>query len=191
MKNRITIEEFEKLFAKANREWDGIGSKKTGGKISIQGKSIYLYSQRYKLFAEQGYTCTHCGKKGTYFSIDESANGKMYHLNLRAEDGSLITKDHIIPVCAGGKSELSNYQVFCEECNKAKGDSIPEGITPPGFYTEDNQFYPSIASVLYNFSSIYDKKVKKGTLLAVAEKFIKAVINKEEYWGHHWTWIQE
>lgn len=32
--------------------------------------------------------------------------------------------DHIIPVCAGGKSDISNLQALCRTCNRKKGGRI-------------------------------------------------------------------
>lgn len=39
---------------------------------------------------------------------------------------SALTKDHVVPVSAGGENKLSNLQVLCRECNSLKADHLPD-----------------------------------------------------------------
>jgi 5-methylcytosine-specific restriction endonuclease McrA len=53
----------------------------------------------------------------------------VWHLNLYAEGPGnkkiLMTKDHIIPACKGGKGTLDNLQPMCAKCNnEVKGNRI-------------------------------------------------------------------
>ena len=34
---------------------------------------------------------------------------------------STISVDHVIPICEGGKSRISNYLLACIKCNKERG----------------------------------------------------------------------
>jgi hypothetical protein len=47
------------------------------------------------------------------------------HFNLYAADGTLMTKDHIIPKSKGGIDKVHNMQTMCYPCNKAKGAVYP------------------------------------------------------------------
>jgi hypothetical protein len=58
-------------------------------------------SLRYDVLKRDSFTCRSCG-----------ANGKESRLEV----------DHITPVSKGGKSELSNLQTLCQDCNGGKGD---------------------------------------------------------------------
>jgi hypothetical protein len=62
-------------------------------------------SQRQKnaVFARDGLKCKSCG-----------AEPEIDHLHI----------DHVIPVNAGGSSELSNLQVLCRPCNLQKANKI-------------------------------------------------------------------
>ncbi|MGQ9629971.1 MAG: HNH endonuclease [bacterium] len=55
---------------------------------------------RFEVLHRDSYRCRACGR-GT-------------------EDGVKLQVDHIIPVDWGGKTELSNLQTLCEECNAGK-----------------------------------------------------------------------
>lgn len=54
----------------------------------------------HMIFLRDGYTCQYCGKKFAYSSL---------------------TKDHIVPVCYGGKSTFENLVCACSPCNGKRG----------------------------------------------------------------------
>ena len=92
----------------------------------IDGFNVRPVSLRYMTFYQKGTKCVCCGKKATHFKLcgDETTNRR--HFNLFADDGTLFTKDHIIPKSKGGLNKVSNMQTMCEECNREKGNSYPD-----------------------------------------------------------------
>lgn len=76
--------------------WDA-KSRVERGKVSNK--------MRFAIYARDGYRCKMCGR---YF-------GK-YSKGLEI--------DHIIPIAKGGKTEMSNLQTLCHNCNYKKGDKI-------------------------------------------------------------------
>lgn len=58
---------------------------------------------RYRVLSRDNYTCQSCGK---------SSKETTLHV------------DHIIPISKGGKTEISNLQVLCSECNQGKSDKV-------------------------------------------------------------------
>lgn len=94
--------------------------------IFVDGFNVRPVSLRYMTFYQNGTKCVCCGKEGTHFKMCGDANTNRRHFNLFAEDGTLITKDHIIPKSKGGLDKASNMQTMCEECNRAKGNSHPD-----------------------------------------------------------------
>jgi hypothetical protein len=101
-------------------------------------------SQRYDLFKNH-CQCVRCGVEGVKFLLQAHAHrpGLLQrqwfdkdgiisypkpvfraHFNLFGErNGGLVmlTKDHIKPVCQGGRSIANNYQTMCAHCNHKKG----------------------------------------------------------------------
>lgn len=122
----VTNQVVEGLFAKGlrrgDKEFKAVVERDYGGHM------VKMDSLRYQLFATKGCKCVRCGIEGTFFSLERHAGQEnapqRYHFNLYATepDGSwrLLTKDHIIPVCKGGKDVLPNLQVMCTKCNKLK-----------------------------------------------------------------------
>ena len=96
-------------------------------RTTIGSISVKMYSLRYNLFKENGVTCINCGLKGKYFSLEQDlypSNPDRFHFNLygiRDDVPVLITKDHIVPKCSGGRNTMSNFQVMCTTCNTLKG----------------------------------------------------------------------
>lgn len=120
----FTIEEVFKLISRAREiQLD---------RIVINGHQVKVWSDRYSLFMTKGITCVRCGLVGTHFALERSkgnTENDSYHFNLYAtiNDGErLMTKDHIMPKCSGGKDVLMNYQTMCTRCNNRKGSRIPE-----------------------------------------------------------------
>ena len=93
--------------------------------IEVDGFQVHPISLRYMTFYQKGTKCVCCGKEGTYFQLTGDPNTNRRHFNLYADDGTLITKDHIIPTSKGGLNRVSNMQTMCEPCNKAKGSKCP------------------------------------------------------------------
>jgi hypothetical protein len=93
--------------------------------IEVDGFQVHPISLRYMTFYQKGTKCVCCGKEGAYFQLTGDPNTNRRHFNLYAEDGTLITKDHIVPKSKGGIDRVSNMQTMCEPCNKEKGAFYP------------------------------------------------------------------
>jgi len=66
--------------------------------FEIKRKSVGL-SLRYDVLNRDKFKCIACGKSAK---------------------NSVLEIDHIIPVSAGGKTEIGNLQTLCFECNRGK-----------------------------------------------------------------------
>ncbi len=58
---------------------------------------------RAQVMARDGYRCRHCGVSPNH------------------DPGVVLHVDHITPISKGGKSDLSNLQTLCQDCNLGKG----------------------------------------------------------------------
>lgn len=92
----------------------------------LDGIHIYRASLRYMTFYQKGMVCPSCGKVGTHFRLCGDSESNRRHFNLYADDGTLFTKDHIIPKSKGGANKVENLQPMCVNCNKAKGNYCPD-----------------------------------------------------------------
>jgi len=93
--------------------------------IEVDGFKVHPISLRYMTFYQKGTKCICCGKEGAYFQLDGDEGTNRRHFNLYADDGTLMTKDHIIPKSKGGADRASNMQTMCAPCNKIKGAFYP------------------------------------------------------------------
>lgn len=98
---------------------------------NIAGDLINMTSLKLQTFASDGVRCRICGCKGSYFAKEKYAGEPYYHLNLYAlKEGRevLMTKDHIVPLAAGGRDRLKNFQTLCVECNRKKADTTQQKV---------------------------------------------------------------
>lgn len=102
------------------------GYRRNRKSIEVEGFQVYTQSLRYATFYQKGCTCAACGKVGSYFLLESGDNAnKRRHFNLYADDGTLMTKDHIVPTSRGGKyNSVENLQTMCVTCNRAKGANL-------------------------------------------------------------------
>lgn len=70
-----------------------------------QQRKLFSCSLRYKILKRDNFRCKYCGRG--------------------VEDGVKLNVDHIIPISKGGKTEESNLQTLCWECNIGKFDDNP------------------------------------------------------------------
>ena len=68
---------------------------------SVLNIRAFTDSQKRTIYEQQGGVCPHCGKKYKY----EGMEG-----------------DHITPWSKGGKTELANLQMLCQDCNRRKSN---------------------------------------------------------------------
>ena len=128
MDKKYSVQEVFKMIGDEylNRSSD---ENKCHSDIEVDGFKVHPVSLRYMTFYQKGTKCVCCGKEGAYFQLDADRNGvqaeSRRHFNLYAEDGTLMTKDHIIPKSKGGRDNVSNLQTMCYPCNKAKGATYP------------------------------------------------------------------
>ena len=105
----------------------------TRGSIEVDGYLVKQQSLRYATFYQKGTTCVCCGKQGTHFKLDvergvDPESTKRRHFNLYAEDGTLMTKDHIRPKSLGGEDCVENLQTMCKTCNELKRSTPQEDL---------------------------------------------------------------
>ncbi len=60
------------------------------------------------LFARDGYSCQYCGRHRRELGHRE-----------------FLTRDHLLPLCRGGKNSWDNVLTACTRCNHKKGNQTP------------------------------------------------------------------
>jgi 5-methylcytosine-specific restriction endonuclease McrA len=123
---KYSIEEVFNLLGQDALNISEVGFRRHRESIEVDGYKVYTKSLRYATFYQKGCKCARCGKEGTYFQLDSGDQPERRHFNLYAADGTLITKDHIVPKKHGGKDTVDNMQTMCVICNRAKGCDMPQ-----------------------------------------------------------------
>lgn len=177
-----------------NRSGDG---NKHRSDIEVDGFKVRPISLRYMTFYQKGTKCACCGKEGTYFQLDGDESTNRRHFNLYANDGTLITKDHIIPKSKGGVDRVSNMQTMCYPCNKAKGAIYPglEREYIIGTHTNGKEIcFSTIEKAAYhiaiNSNNLNAKKIPKEEAIKGAIKCVMciqgAIENQTRYANYTW-----
>lgn len=168
--------------------------------IEVDGFQVYSRSLRYMTFYQKGVKCACCGKEGAYFQLTGEPGTNRRHFNLYAEDGTLMTKDHIIPRSKGGQDKISNMQTMCVDCNKAKGNQYDGDGKPLKEYiiATNNSGYEMCFSTLHKAvfhlathqHKLLSKKTPKEECLKGAVtcvlKLQAAINNDIPYGGYIW-----
>ena len=123
---KYSIEEVFNLLGQDALNISEVGFRRHRESIEVDGYKVYTKSLRYATFYQKGCKCARCGIEGTYFQLDSGDQPERRHFNLYAADGTLITKDHIVPKKHGGKDTVDNMQTMCVICNRAKGCHMPQ-----------------------------------------------------------------
>lgn len=164
----------------------------------IDGFNVRPISLRYKTFYQKGTKCVCCGKEGTHFKLCGDATTNRRHFNLFAEDGTLMTKDHIIPKSKGGTDRVSNMQTMCGPCNKEKGSTFPGleveyivGRKEDGKEICFRSIDKAAFHVAQNYNHCCGKKVTKidAAKIGITStlKIIAAIETGDTYQGYVWT----
>lgn len=85
-------------------------------------KNRRIVSKRFFKVMKLGNACKGCGLERSYVALGRD-KGNNLHWDLYAEDGTLMTIDHIIPRAKGGKEHMKNLQLMCSPCNFKKADN--------------------------------------------------------------------
>ena len=97
----LTKEQCKHLGAKWEDLPETLRTHKPTKEFAKEQRSAMTPSLRYEILQRDGFRCVACGRT--------------------ADDGVKLHVDHIVPVAKGGKTEESNLQTLCEECNLGKG----------------------------------------------------------------------
>lgn len=174
-------------------------SWKCKSNIEVDGFNVHAKSLRYMTFYQKGVKCVCCGKEGTHFKLCGEGGTNRRHFNLYADDGTLITKDHIVPASKGGPDKVTNMQTMCTVCNAAKGNRHPdfktEYIVGRHEKTGNEQIFTTIEKAAYamvdNYGAFQSKKIKKNDAVRMAIgtviKLLNAIENGTAYCGYTWT----
>ena len=192
MDKKYSIEEVFSLIGEENLLCDYCtkGSKKKES-IIVDGYQVYTKSLRYMTFYQKGVVCPCCGRKGSYFKLEgTNGNPNRRHFNLYCEDGTLMTKDHIIPKSLGGLDTVANLQPMCKECNAKKGNGEEKqyslfSINPDGNVKK----YTTLSNAVLSFISNKKRKKPEQFVAEVIEKsnmLQDAIKNNTVYRGRKW-----
>lgn len=104
---------------KKNREYDNARSreyaKKNGDRYALYRQNYYI---RKAKAVGNGHTIDQLSEK--YIEQD----GCCYWCGVKV--GLKFEIDHIIPISRGGIDAIENIAIACGECNRSKGDKLPE-----------------------------------------------------------------
>lgn len=191
----------DEVFAMIGEENLTVGqvSRKCDHNIVVDGFDVHSKSLRYMTFYQKGVKCVCCGKEGTHFKLCGEEGSNRRHFNLYADDGTLITKDHIIPASKGGPDKVSNMQTMCTLCNGAKGNSYSDikveyivgRHEKKGTEISFRSIEKAVYTMMCNNSMFKSKKISKEEAVKAGiggvVKLLAAIENGTPYLGYIWT----
>lgn len=191
--------EIDEVFHMIGEEYLSLDTDKgkKNSDIVVDGFLVHPISLRYMTFYQKGTACAYCGKVGTHFKLCGDPDSHRRHFNLFADDGSLITKDHIVPKSKSGKDCVSNMQPMCKACNTEKGNYHPEikvdYIAVLNQRTGNTSLFRTINKAAYHVISAHLRPPKKDKDLIINTS-INAVLAIQNaiktgcsYCGYTWS----
>lgn len=201
--NGMVIEDkaysLEEVFSMIGEEYllRKVDTQQKSADIVVDGFVVHPISLRYMLFYQKGTRCACCGKVGTHFKLCGDPKTNRRHFNLFADDGSLLTKDHIVPKSKGGADHVDNLQPMCAECNARKGnhhDTIKiDYVIATKENGENGGCFKSINKAAFHVVQNYLRPSKKdqGQVIRCAINAVLAIQNAirsgEPYCGFIWS----
>lgn len=176
-------------------------AKSSRESITVDGFKVYRRSMRYATFYQKGLKCVCCNRVGAYFQLDPDEDGgnieNRRHFNLYAADGTLMTKDHILPKKWGGDDTIDNFQTMCKICNENKGsvyDGEIDGIIATAVDNPNAiKKYVSLEKAIYdrcNATHIFDQGGKPSTIasktIRVATRIMNVLDTDTPEYGYYW-----
>ena len=173
-------------------------NRKNKANIVVDGFDVHPKSLRYMTFYQKGVKCVCCGKEGTHFKLCGEEGSNRRHFNLYADDGTLITKDHIIPASKGGPDHVANMQTMCTVCDVTKGNDSDikfEYVVAHHVNKDSEQTFRSIdAAAMWaavTYTACKSKKTKKEeamkAVLKVYHNILMAIETGMPSYNHVWT----
>lgn len=83
----------------------------------------YTASLTLRIAQASGYRCALCDRRATWAMLTVDKDG-IPIIRLHVSADNYLTKDHIVPISKGGRTELSNLQTLCLFCNQKKGSDV-------------------------------------------------------------------
>lgn len=206
---KYSVEEVFQMIGEDNLKTEcyNKSNKSVENQIEVDGYTVYTRSLRYMTFYQKGCKCCVCGKEGTHFTLDDSHgdNPMRKHFNLRADDGTLMTRDHIVPKSRGGRDHINNMQTMCCDCNKAKGNHMDGDENPQitilaiksdnkdkirGYFDESDAIFCILNDIMKVTTAPTTKKGKIGhkikKTIEVTRTFLNCLDSGIPYCGYYW-----
>lgn len=192
---KYSVQEVFDMIGEENLNGNAV-NRQCRSNIVVDEFDVYSKSLRYMTFYQNGLKCVCCGKEGTHFKLCGEKGTNRRHFNLYADDGTLMTKDHIVPTSKGGPDHIDNMQTMCTDCNKEKGDmSDVKKEYIVGRKNGKEILFGTIEKAAYAMATKSGKAISKETSqgdavragINSALKLLAAIDNGFKYNGYIWT----
>ena len=116
------------------------------------------------LFARDRYRCQYCGRHRTAFRSRE-----------------FLTRDHIVPISAGGDNSWQNVVTACSTCNNRKAN---HSLQESGFHLQHLPVEPNYVELVWAVRRITDVQAKYIAMF-YGEEVLRALQRHERHHGAH------
>jgi 5-methylcytosine-specific restriction endonuclease McrA len=116
------------------------------------------------LFARDRYRCQYCNR---------------HRASLRNRE--FLTRDHIVPISAGGDNSWQNVVTACSTCNNKKAD---HSLQESGFHLQHVPVEPNYVELVWAVRRITEVQAKYITMF-YGEEVLRALQRQERHHGAH------